>query len=298
MKRSLLLCLLYCLGFFGARAQLRVDSSPAVPQGDGTFAWSYEARLAPGYLLRSNDYFVIFDFGHVVSAVPQAGWELSTSLQTPAGILPPADHPWIANVGFQYLGPTVTGPAAVGAFTIISTNSQGGFGGQYASSTGVERLLTPSPYLAEVNLGYLHSPSYLLRAISGGVPDGNRLLSGVTITLPQLDLTSGQPIGTNVLHTTTDTNGLYSFPNLPSGFRYRLEASKPGYTFFTSPMSMVISFSDELLSFPATRTEAPGLNIRLSWPASDTGFSVQSKDALGASNTWTAMSQSSSMANI
>ena len=286
MKRTLLFCLWYGLGLFGARAQLQVDSSPAVSRGDGTFEWSYRAQLTPGSILRSNDYFVIFDFGHVSNAVAQPGWEFSSSLQTPSGISPTLDHPWIANAGFRYLGATLTGPATIGAFTLISTNNQGGYGGQYASWTGTEQLVT-HPYSGEVKLGYLHSPLYFHRSISGGVPAGNRLLSGVTITLRQLNLTNGQPIGTNVLQTVTDTNGVYRFENLPTGFAYRLEASKPGYSFFTSPMSVVLLFTDAFLDFTATRTQAPGLNIRLSWPASDTSFRLQSTDALVGSNTWT-----------
>jgi len=110
------------------------------PNG-GNFTWSYNLDVSPTALMKSGDYFTIYDFnGYVAgSAFAPANWSINDTLTTtppPPGVtLFPADNPSVINLTFTYTGPDTIGSAFFGgvdAFGADSTFGKANLGGVFA----------------------------------------------------------------------------------------------------------------------------------------------------------------------
>ncbi len=106
-----------------ARAGLLPVRVSVTPEGD-KFRWTYAVVLPSDSMLRSGDYFTIYDFGGLVdgSSVQPDGWAFSTSMTgpTPDWVVPD-DRTDVANLTFKYTGPTINaGQTGLGNFWALS----------------------------------------------------------------------------------------------------------------------------------------------------------------------------------
>ena len=87
------------------------------------FRYSYGIVLSSDSTLKTGDYFTIYDFDGIVSGsnMQPAGFTFSTQNvgTTPHGTAP-TDNPNIANITWTYTGPTITGDAILGIFSVDS----------------------------------------------------------------------------------------------------------------------------------------------------------------------------------
>jgi hypothetical protein len=93
------------------------------PEGD-QFRWTYAVVLPSDAMLRSGDYFTIYDFGGLVASsnVQPDGWTFSTTMTgpTPDWVVPD-DNPEVPNLTFRYTGPTINaGQTGLGNFWALS----------------------------------------------------------------------------------------------------------------------------------------------------------------------------------
>jgi len=91
----------------------------------GNYRYAYGVVLTSDSILRTGDYFTIYDFDGLVanSNVQPTGFTFTSANlgATPAGILP-TDSAAIANLTFTYTGPdTVVGQTGIGNFIVKST---------------------------------------------------------------------------------------------------------------------------------------------------------------------------------
>jgi hypothetical protein len=97
-------------------------SLSVTPEGTN-FRFSYTVVLPSDYMLKSGDYFTIYDFAGLIPT-PDASpvnWEYSTQMvgPTPARVAP-GDDPTIDNVSWKYMGPDISGPQVLGGFSAVS----------------------------------------------------------------------------------------------------------------------------------------------------------------------------------
>ena len=91
----------------------------------GNYRWTYAIVLPTDSLIRSGDYFTIYDFGGLIDGTnaQPVNWNYSKSNlgPVPSGVNP-VDQPSIPNLTWTYSGPTVpTGQLGLGNFWAIST---------------------------------------------------------------------------------------------------------------------------------------------------------------------------------
>jgi hypothetical protein len=105
------------------------------PEGSD-FRYTYNIHLQSGAVLKTGDYFTIFDFAGLVdsSNVQPGGFSFSTSPSGPApSVVQPADDGSIANVTWTYTGTDTVGPNDLGNFSAVShynTTTDDSFAGQ------------------------------------------------------------------------------------------------------------------------------------------------------------------------
>jgi hypothetical protein len=92
-------------------------------EGD-KFRWTYAVVLPSDAMLRSGDYFTIYDFGGLVpnSNTQPDGWTYSTTKTgpTPDWVVPD-DNPDLPNLTWRYTGPTINaGQTGLGNFWALS----------------------------------------------------------------------------------------------------------------------------------------------------------------------------------
>ena len=158
MRRSLILALtLSGLAMVTeARAGLLPVSVSTTPEG-GFFRWTYALTLPTETMLKSGDYFTIYDFaGYRIGSMTSPGtWSSSTAAFGP---VPPGLHPHDTarpNLTWTYDGPTITtGAADLGPFSALS---------KY-------RLSTDGPFTARTH------------RTSDGLPDAN--ITTTTVPVP------------------------------------------------------------------------------------------------------------------
>jgi hypothetical protein len=114
------------------------STAPAV----GGFAWNYSANVTVDETINSGDFFTIYDFGSIVpgSNVQPTGWTFSQALLGPTpSLVAPTDNPSILNLTWTYSGSPITGAAALGMFSVITSTDQlkvGQFTAEATRSTG------------------------------------------------------------------------------------------------------------------------------------------------------------------
>jgi hypothetical protein len=95
-----------------------VSQSGAGAGPNGGTVYTYDIDIASDTTARAGDYFVIYDFGQLLSfSSSDANWTLGFT--DPTGPYPPAqlpnDSPAIPNVQIVYNGPNLAGPAFTGS---------------------------------------------------------------------------------------------------------------------------------------------------------------------------------------
>lgn len=91
-------------------------------EGDN-FRYTYGIQLQSGAVLKSGDYFTIFDFAGLVGGMntQPAGFTFSTSNAGPVPPnLKPADDETISNLTWTFTGGETTGPINLGDFSAVS----------------------------------------------------------------------------------------------------------------------------------------------------------------------------------
>lgn len=126
-KIALLAALFSAWGAPAARAGLLPVSSTVTPDGTN-FRYTYGVQLTSDSVVKSGDYFTIFDVPKLVagSITTPSGWTASTSNTggNPNGTVP-GDSATIPNIKFTYTGADLTGQMGLGNFSYISTNGNG-----------------------------------------------------------------------------------------------------------------------------------------------------------------------------
>ena len=122
----------YILGFIALGAMTLAANADIIPTlstvtaSGSNFQWNYATNVTVDQKVVSGDFFTIYDFGGFIpgSNTQPAGWTFSSSL---VGITPgqvsPTDNPTIPNLTWTYSGPTITGSAALGTFSVLSTTN-------------------------------------------------------------------------------------------------------------------------------------------------------------------------------
>jgi PEP-CTERM motif len=107
----------------GARAGLLPVSVSVTPEAD-KFRWTYAIVLPTDSMIRSGDYFTIYDFAGLVAGSNSQpdNWVFTSSNHggTPGGVNPD-DDPTLPNLTWRYTGPEVaSGQLGLGNFWAVS----------------------------------------------------------------------------------------------------------------------------------------------------------------------------------
>jgi hypothetical protein len=92
------------------------------PEGDN-YRYTYSVQLQSGSVLKSGDYFTIFDFAGMVGGTntQPAGFKFSTVVTGPTPeFVNPADDAMTANATWTYTGSETIGPSELGEFSLVS----------------------------------------------------------------------------------------------------------------------------------------------------------------------------------
>ena len=128
MKRKYLLVLAAASALsLAARADI-IPSLSSITGSSPNFTWNYSANVTVDETINRGDFFTIYDFGSIApgSNTQPTGWTFSAALvgPTPANVTP-TDNPTILNLTWTYNGSAaITGPAALGMFTVVTTTNQ------------------------------------------------------------------------------------------------------------------------------------------------------------------------------
>jgi hypothetical protein len=131
LNRTRILGIAALLGGFAlsgpARAGLLPVNVTPLPES-GNFRWTYSIVLPTDTMIKSGDYFTIYDFAGYVPGGESApaGWAFSSSNTgaTPSGVLP-NDDPALPNLTWKYSGETQYGQTGLGNFWAVSEFGQG-----------------------------------------------------------------------------------------------------------------------------------------------------------------------------
>jgi hypothetical protein len=113
------------MGFFAGDSKAGLlPVNPTITPDGGNFRYSYAVVLTSDSVVRSGDYFTVYDFQGLVggSSIQPAGFNFSSNVvgPTPSGTAP-SDNPTISNVTWTYAGPdTVVGQTGLGNFMVVS----------------------------------------------------------------------------------------------------------------------------------------------------------------------------------
>jgi len=141
-----------------ARAGLLPVSVTTAPEGD-FYRWTYSLTLPTETMLRSGDYFTIYDFAgyRPGSMTAPANWTGTSAERgpVPPGLLPSDTN--LPNLTWTYTGPTITaGAADLGTFSALSPY----------------QVSTEGPFTARTH------------RTSDGLPDAN--ITTTTVPVPQV----------------------------------------------------------------------------------------------------------------
>ena len=126
----------------------RADIIPTLDSVTGSapnFSWNYSANVTVDQTVNAGDFFTIYDFSSIVPTTHSepTGWIFSTALIGPtAPLTGPTDNPNLWNVTWTYNGnAAITGPSALGMFTVLTSTDQlktGQFTAQATRNSGPE----------------------------------------------------------------------------------------------------------------------------------------------------------------
>jgi hypothetical protein len=129
MFRPAMLAVVLGVSLFHGNSQAGLLPVTATVTADGdNQRWSYGVVLTSDSILRTNDFFTIYDFKGLLGEyhVEPEGFAFSVTQTgpTPNGIVP-VDDPTIDNITWTYTGPdTVVGPLGLGTFMVQSSYAQ------------------------------------------------------------------------------------------------------------------------------------------------------------------------------
>jgi hypothetical protein len=108
----------------------RADIIPTLDSITGSspnFTWNYSANVTVDQTVNSGDFFTIYDFSSIMptTTTQPSGWTFSTALVGPtAALTSPTDDPTLWNLTWTYSGAPISGSAALGMFSVVTSTDQ------------------------------------------------------------------------------------------------------------------------------------------------------------------------------
>ena len=144
MRKSFILGLaLIGSGILIARGDI-IPTLDSITGSSPNFTWNYAANVTVDQTVNNGDFFTIYDFSAIMptTTTQPSGWTFSTALvgQT-APLTSPTDNPNLWNLTWTYSGPSISGSAALGLFTVVTSTDQlktGQFTAQATRNSGPE----------------------------------------------------------------------------------------------------------------------------------------------------------------
>jgi len=113
-------------GILIARADI-IPTLSSVTGSSPTFTWNYSANVTVDQTVTTGDFFTIYDFSSIMptTTTQPSGWTFSTALvgQT-AALTTPTDDPTKWNLTWTYSGASISGSAALGIFSAVTSTDQ------------------------------------------------------------------------------------------------------------------------------------------------------------------------------
>ena len=116
------------LGLLAAGSGARADILPAtgdptvINLGGGLFQYDYRPFVTETQRVETGDYFTIYDFPGLVTALAPPDWSISTQNLGITPLVIPNDSAALPNVTFTRTGGTIVGgPVDLGIFSLVST---------------------------------------------------------------------------------------------------------------------------------------------------------------------------------
>ena len=108
----------------------RADIIPTLDSVTGSspnFTWNYSANVTVDQTVNTGDFFTIYDFSSIMptTTTQPSGWTFSTALLGPtAPLTSPTDNASLWNLTWTYSGAAISGSAALGMFTVVTSTDQ------------------------------------------------------------------------------------------------------------------------------------------------------------------------------
>ena len=108
----------------------RADIIPTLSSVTGSspnFTWNYSANVTVDQTVNTGDFFTIYDFSSIMptTTTQPSGWTFSTALLGPtAPLTSPTDNASLWNLTWTYSGAAISGSAALGMFTVVTSTDQ------------------------------------------------------------------------------------------------------------------------------------------------------------------------------
>ena len=127
MKKAFALGLaLFASGILIARADI-IPTLDSITGSAPNFTWNYSANVTIDQTVNTGDFFTIYDFSSIMptTTTQPSGWTFSTALVGPtAPLTSPTDNPNLWNLTWTYSGSAITGSAALGIFSVVTSTDQ------------------------------------------------------------------------------------------------------------------------------------------------------------------------------
>ena len=127
MKKTFLLGLaIVGLGSLAARADI-IPTLSSVTGSSPNFTWNYSANVTVDQTVNTGDFFTIYDFSSIMptTTTQPSGWTFSTALLgSTAPLTSPTDNASLWNLTWTYSGAAISGSAALGMFTVVTSTDQ------------------------------------------------------------------------------------------------------------------------------------------------------------------------------
>ena len=111
---------------FAARADI-IPTLNSITGSAPNFTWNYSANVTVDQTVNSGDFFTIYDVSSIMptTTTQPSGWTFSTALVGPtAALTSPTDNPNLWNLTWTYSGSAITGSAALGMFSVVTSTDQ------------------------------------------------------------------------------------------------------------------------------------------------------------------------------
>jgi hypothetical protein len=113
-------------GILIARGDI-IPTLSSISGSNPNFTWNYSANVTVDQTVNTGDFFTIYDFSSIMptTTTQPAGWTFSTALLGPtAPLTTPTDNPSLWNITWTYSGAPISGSAALGMFTVVTSTDQ------------------------------------------------------------------------------------------------------------------------------------------------------------------------------